>query len=183
MTAVDVVGLFDAHGHQRYGETVTQLQHALQCAAMARRNRADDELVMAALLHDVGHLFMASEDAETLHHGHRGASLLAPFVPPRVAWLIEYHVVAKRYLCTVDPRYMARLSTMSFHSLTLQGAALPIEQRLALETHRWFADAVRIRRWDDEAKSPDAVTPPLDDYRPLLERWLGPQAATRARVP
>lgn len=175
MTSLDVVALLEAHGARRYGESVTQLEHALQCAALARRNRADDEVVVAALLHDIGHLSGASADAETLHHGHQGARLLRPFVLQRVAWLVEYHVVAKRYLCTVDPRYAARLSPVSAQSLRLQGSVLPIEERLALETRPWFVDAVRIRRWDDEAKVA-AVVPPLDDYRSLLERWLGPQS-------
>jgi predicted HD phosphohydrolase len=155
---------------------VTQLEHALQCAALARRNRADDEVVLAALLHDVGHLTVSRADDQARHHGHHGAALLRPFVPQRVAWLVEYHVVAKRYLCTVDPRYAARLSPASARTLLLQGPVLPIEDRLALEIRPWFVDAVRIRRWDDEAKVPGAVVPALDEYRPLLERWLGPQS-------
>jgi gamma-butyrobetaine dioxygenase len=174
VTPVDVVALFEAHGARCDGEPVSQLEHALQCAALAVRDRADDELVVAALLHDIGHLFGAGADAETLHHGHHGARLLRPFVPERVAWLVEHHVVAKRYLCTVDPRYAARLSSTSAQSLLLQGAALPLEERLALETRPWFADALRIRRWDDEAKAPGATVPPLDEYRSVLERWLGP---------
>ena len=176
MTSLDVVALFEAHGGQAYGEAVTQLDHALQCAALARRNRADDEVVVATLLHDIGHLAVSLADDEVLHHGHHGANLLRPFVPERVAWLVEYHVVAKRYLCTVDPRYAARLSPVSARTLLLQGPVLPIEERLALETRPWFVDAVRIRRWDDEAKIPGAVVPPLEEYRPLLERWLGPQS-------
>lgn len=176
MTALDAVALFEAHGTRRSREPVTQLEHALQCAALARRHRADDEVVAAALLHDVGHLGVTVADAEGLHHGHHGAQLLRPFVPERIAWLVEHHVVAKRYLCTVDPRYAARLSAASAQSLLLQGPVLPIEERLALETRPWFVDAVRIRRWDDEAKIAGAVVPPLDDYRWLLERWLGPQS-------
>jgi predicted HD phosphohydrolase len=167
MTSLDVVALFEAHGGQSDDELVTQLEHALQCAALARRNRADDEVVLAALLHDVGHLTVSRADDQARHHGHHGADLLRPFVPQRVAWLVEYHVVAKRYLCTVDRRYAARLSPASARTLLLQGPVLPIEDRLALEIRPWF-DAVRIRRWDDEAKVPD--------YRPLLERWLGPQS-------
>jgi predicted HD phosphohydrolase len=182
VTPLDVIGLLAAHGHRRYGESVTQLEHALQCAALARRHRADDEMVVAALLHDIGHLATAAPDAETRHHGHHGGDLLRPFVPPRVSWLVEHHVVAKRYLWTVDPRYAARLSPMSLRSLELQGAALPLEGRLALETQPWFADALRVRRWDDEAKIPGAVVPPLDDYRSLLERWLGPQSPCRPGV-
>ena len=172
---MDVVALFAAHGARRYGETVTQLEHALQCAALARRERADDEVVLAALLHDVGHLVAHRLESSDTHHGHDGAELLRSSVPERVAWLVEHHVVAKRYLCTVDPRYMERLSPASIRSLAAQGAVLDLRQRLALEAEPWFADAVRIRRWDDEAKVVGALTPPLEAYRPLLERWLGPQ--------
>ena len=173
---MDVIALFEARGQRCGGEPVTQLQHALQSAALARRDRADDEVVLAAMLHDIGHLAGAPDDAEILHHGHHGARLLRPFVSRRVAWLVEHHVVAKRYLCTVDPRYAGRLSPASAESLVRQGAALPLDERLALEIQPWFADAVRIRRWDDEAKVPGAAVPPLDEYRALLERWLGPQS-------
>ena len=141
-----MIGLFAARGAERYGESVSQLEHALQCAALARRARADDEVVLAALLHDVGHL--------------------AARTP----------VVAKRYLCTIDPRYAERLSPASIRSLAVQGAALDLEEQLALETRPWFADAVRIRRWDDQAKVAGAFCPPLAAYRPLIERWLGPQS-------
>lgn len=173
---MDVVALFTAHGAGRYGEAVTQLEHALQCAALAQRERADDEVVLAALLHDIGHLVARTPDGPNGHHGHEGAELLRPWVPARVAWLVEHHVVAKRYLCTVNPSYAERLSPASVRSLAAQGAVLDLEQRLALETRPWFADAVRIRRWDDEAKVADALTPPLVAYRGLIERWLGPQS-------
>jgi predicted HD phosphohydrolase len=175
-TSLDVTTLFDAYGARAYGESVTQLAHALQCAALAREDGADDEVVLAALLHDVGQFTASAADRKTLHHGHHGANLLRPFVPERVAWLVEYHVVAKRYLCTVDRRYAARLSAVSARTLVLQGSMLPVEERLALESQPWFVDAVRIRRWDDDAKVPGAVVPGLDEYRPLLERWLGPQS-------
>jgi predicted HD phosphohydrolase len=152
---MDVVALFAAHGAARYGEDVTQLEHALQCAALARWARADDEVVLAALLHDLGHLVTRAPEVPGGHHGHEGAA---------------------RYLCTVDPRYATRLSPASAHSLAVQGAALDLEERLALETRPWFGDAVRIRRWDDEAKVAGAFTAPLAAYRPLIERWLGPQS-------
>ena len=173
---MDVVALFAARGQERYGESVTLLEHALQCAALARRERADDEVVLAALLHDVGHLVTEAPEAPDGHHGHEGAKLLRPWVPARLAWLVEHHVVAKRYLCTVNPRYARRLSDASVRSLAAQGAVLDLEQRLALETRPWFADALRIRRWDDEAKVPSTIPSPLVAYRPLIERWLGAQS-------
>ena len=178
----DLVGLFHTAGRRSYGDRVSQLQHALQCAAQACRARADDEVVVAALLHDVGHLRAADGMSEgpATHHGTAGAAFLREYVPPRVAWLVEHHVVAKRYLVAVDPGYAATLSPASQRSLVAQGAGLPFDQAFALETHAWFGDAVRLRRWDDGAKVTGAVAPPLIEYRSLLERWFGLQRWTSA---
>jgi gamma-butyrobetaine dioxygenase len=171
----DLVGLFAGPGQRAYGESVSQLEHALQCAALARQDRADDEVVIAALLHDVGHLVEHRREDAAHHHGAGGAALVAAFVPLRVAWLIEHHVVAKRYLCTVDPRYVERLSPASRASYAVQGARLGPEEQLGLETRPWFADAVRVRRWDDAAKRPGTPCPPLIDYAPMIECYFGPQ--------
>jgi len=173
--AYDVVGLFAASGQRAYGERLTQLHHALQCAALARRDRADDEVVMAALLHDVGHLTEDAAEAPQRHHGSAGAVLLQARVPPRVAWLIEHHVVAKRYLVTVDPRYAGLLSPASQRSLVMQGARLTFDEISLLEVHPWFGDVLRLRRWDDAAKQPEMDCEPLLEFRPLLERWFGAQ--------
>jgi len=160
---------------------VTQRDHALQCAALASRAGGDDELVLAALLHDLAHLAVPEgrETAER-HHGHRGAALVAPFVPARVAWIIEHHVVAKRYLCAVDPVYLERLSPASVHSLAVQGGPLHREEAMAVAAHPWFPDALNVRRWDEEAKDPQAKTPPLSAWVPVLERYFGPQTLRRA---
>ena len=181
---LDIVALFAGSGHHAYGERVTQLSHALQCAALAYRDRADDEVLIATLLHDVGHLVEDHPEIELpdRHHGGAGAALIRPFVPPRVAWLVEHHVVAKRYLCSVDPRYVEQLSPVSRRSYAVQGARLDLEEQLALETQPWFADAVRLRRWDDAGKLPDAIYPPLIEYRPLLERYFGPQSWGAGRL-
>jgi predicted HD phosphohydrolase len=175
---LDIVGLFAESGLRAYGERVTQLSHALQCAALAYRDRADDEVLVAALLHDVGHLVEDHSRAERpdRHHGGAGAAFIRPFVPVRIAWLVEHHVIAKRYLCSVDPRYVELLSPVSQRSYAEQGARLDLEEQLALETQPWFVDAVRVRRWDDAGKAPQAVYPPLVEYRPLLERYFGPQS-------
>jgi predicted HD phosphohydrolase len=175
---LDLVSLFWEAGQRAYGESVTQLQHALQCADLAHRDRADDEVVVAALLHDIGHLVQHEEDRQDHHHGNGGAGFVRPFVPARVAWLIEHHVIAKRYLCTVDVRYVDQLSPASRRSYAMQGARLQPEEQLRLETRPWFADAVRVRRWDDAAKVPGAACPPLIAYAPLLERYFGPQTWT-----
>lgn len=173
---LDLVSLFAEAGRRAYGESVTQLEHALQCAALARRDRGDDEVVVAALLHDIGHLVEAERDRPWRHHGGGGAALVRPFVAPRIAWLIEHHVIAKRYLCTIDPRYVEQLSPASRRSYADQGGRLGPDEQLGLETRAWFVDAVRLRRWDDAAKVPGAICPPLIEYAPLLEPRFGSQA-------
>jgi predicted HD phosphohydrolase len=171
----DLVGLFAESGLRAYGERVSQLDHALQCADRARRDRADDEVVLAALLHDVGHFLGADPEGPRRHHGSEGADLVRDFLPDRVAWLIEHHVVAKRYLCTVDARYVDGLSPASRRSYRALGARLDPDEQLALETRPWFADALRLRRWDDAAKVPGARCAPLVAYAPLLEAHFGSQ--------
>jgi gamma-butyrobetaine dioxygenase len=177
MLGLDVVRIFRESGPRRYGESVTQLAHALQSAEHARRDGAGDDLVLAALLHDIGHLTgPRGAESPAQHHGEGGAAIVRPFVPEHVAWVIEHHVAAKRYLCAVDRGYADRLSPASTRSLAAQGGALPEPERGRLEAHAWFADAVRVRRWDDLAKVQSAVTVPLDAYRALLERYFGPQS-------
>jgi gamma-butyrobetaine dioxygenase len=172
---LDLATLLLTQGARRYGDAVNQLAHALQCAAHARRDGADDDLVLAALLHDVGHLgekgLSARDETPVRHHGEQAARLLAPYVPERLARVVEHHVIAKRYLCGVDPAYTAGLSPTSVRSLAAQGGPLTAEECRAFERQRWFAEAVAVRRWDDLAKVPNAVVPPLDVYRPLLARY------------
>jgi alkaline phosphatase D len=191
-TGLSIHALFAAHGARAYGESVSQLAHALQCAALARAAGADDDLVLAALLHDVGHLAggdgVASEpgmgaagESPARHHGQHAARLIGPHVPERVAWVVEHHVPAKRYLCAVDADYVASLSPASVRSLEAQGGPFTQAECRAFERLRWFADAVAVRRWDDLAKDPAAVVPTLDAYEPLLARHFGrpPQGVSR----
>jgi predicted HD phosphohydrolase len=187
-SSLDVVALFLAHGRRRYGEGVTDLHHALQCAALARRQGADDELVLAALVHDIGRLLavVAAADgkprAESSHDHHAawGAAALRPFVPARTLAAVERHVAAKRYLCAVDPVYAAALSAASVRSLAAQGGPLSAEERARFDAEPWAEEALRVRRWDDSAKDPAAACAPLEDYRPLLVRYLGPQGEESA---
>ena len=182
MAGLDVTALLLTRGDAHYGEAVTQRDHALQCAALASRAGADDELVLAALLHDLAHLALPEgRDAPERHHGHEGATIVRPFVPARVAWLIEHHVVAKRYLCAVDPSYAARLSAASVDSLRAQGGPLGKTELTALEAHPWFEDALRLRRWDEEAKDRDARVAPLASWVLLLEQYFGPQTTSLTR--
>ena len=129
MDIVDqILELFEARGAAAYlGEPVSQMEHALQAAHLAVQDRASDELVAAALLHDIGHLLGLEDDRSERGidaiHEHRGCSWLAPHFPPEVTEPIRLHVRAKRYLCAVDAAYSELLSPASIGSLELQGGS------------------------------------------------------------
>jgi predicted HD phosphohydrolase len=177
---LNIAGLLVKRGVMRWDDlAVTALDHALQCAARARVARACEEVVLASLLHDVGHLISDAEESHLTHHGLWGARFLRPFVTAKVAWLVEHHVTAKRYLCTVDPLYAERLSLGSQRSWIRQGAALDPETWRAMEGQPWLADVLAMRCWDDAATVPGAPVPPLRAYRDLLEGCFGPQSWER----
>jgi phosphonate degradation associated HDIG domain protein len=177
-TVDEVLDLVDRYGGDRYDEQVSQLDHALQCAALARSEGAPDQLVAAALLHDVGHLLHLRDGgtgpaAEDLHHEAVGARWLAPLFGPEVVGPIALHVRAKRYLCAVEPGTVEQLSDGSRASLVRQGGPLTPGQVAAFEALDGAADAVRLRRWDDAGKVEDLAVAPLGGYRPMLERLAG----------
>jgi gamma-butyrobetaine dioxygenase len=175
----EVLDLLRSWGTHRYDEVVSQLDHALQCAALAHAAGAGDHLVAAALLHDVGHLLELRSGAtapglgtDDRHHEQRGARWLAPVFPPEVTAPIALHVAAKRYLCTVDRRYRAGLSEGSERSLVRQGGPMDAAEVERFERHPAHTDAVRLRRWDDSGKVEDLTVADLDSYRDLLVRAI-----------
>ena len=132
----EVLDLYETWGRERYDEEVTQLDHALQTAALARAAEASDALVAAALLHDVGHLLELRDDGARdgdvdvdLGHESRGARWLASIFPPAVTAPIALHVAAKRYRCAVDPEYHDGLSEGSARSLVRQGGPMSPDER------------------------------------------------------
>jgi phosphonate degradation associated HDIG domain protein len=168
-----IIRLYRTRGSAREGvRHITQEQHALQCAQLAEEAGADAALTAAALLHDLGHLLEpvnAQQSPCDLRHEMRGLPLLGGFFPPAVLAPIRLHVPAKRYLCAVDPGYWDRLSPWSKRNLALQGG--PMRQH---ETGRFLAQphaasAVALRRWDDQARSPDRRTPGWEHYRRVLQ--------------
>ena len=166
---------FAARGDLAYGsEAVTQRQHALQAATLALDEGAANALVVAALLHDIGHILETAElprdDAGDLDDAHedRAAAWLARHFGPPVADPVRLHVAAKRYLCTIDPGYADTLSPASHKSYLDQGGPMTAVERAAFEAEAHFEDAVRLRRWDDRAKDPACRTAPLDSFRGLL---------------
>lgn len=149
------------------GEAVSQLEHALQCAALAQAEGAGSELVTAALLHDLGHL---AEDVDDIMQPHErlGARLLREVFPPAVIEPIRLHVAAKRYLCAIDPLYWCALSDMSKRSLEWQGGAFSPSEAVEFIAQPYAEDAVRLRHWDDAAKVVGADTPPLDHFIAIM---------------
>lgn len=181
-TLDDIQALFDARGHEQYsGEPVTQLQHALQTAAQAEAEGADDELVTAALLHDLGHLVRDLGETPTLRgvddlHQFMAVPVLRGLFSERVLGAIQGHVDAKRYLCATRPDYHASLSADSQRSLVLQGGIFDAAQAEAFIARPGAADAVRLRLWDDLAKDADRQTPDLAHFLGRARRCARPAA-------
>ena len=148
-------------------ETVDELDHALQSAARALDDGADDELVLAAALHDIAHSPLFDE-AAAVRHDQTAREWLTPRFGERVGWLAGQHVAAKRYLAATDPGYGAALSPTSVASLRAQGGA---DVEPTLIAHAWWPDALRLRRYDDAAKDPNAgATVTIDGVLAVAER-------------
>jgi phosphonate degradation associated HDIG domain protein len=167
--------LVEAGAHRYGGEPVSQLEHALQCAQRAEAENARDELVIAALLHDLGHLLHtlgdeAAQQGVDDKHEVRALHLLRRAFGDAVLEPIRLHVDAKRYLCRADPAYHDALSPASKLSLRLQGGVFTAAQAQRFITQPFGRDAARLRTWDDRAKTPGAVTPPLTHYAQRMAR-------------
>ena len=172
----EVLALYERYGGRHYDEALSQLAHAEQTAALARASGAREEVVLAALLHDVGHLLeMAGAEGardRSVDHRHEsvGAAWLASLYGPGVTAPIALHVRAKRYLCAVEPEYRDGLSAGSVASLERQGGPLTSDEATAFEANPGWEGAVALRRWDDEAKVLDLEVAPIESYRALLQQ-------------
>jgi gamma-butyrobetaine dioxygenase len=179
MTAADAVAaitaLFASEGARAYlGEPVSQAAHMLQAAALAEQDHAARALVAAALLHDVGHFAGAlnghdlMRGGSAIRHEENGAAWLAQWFGEEVTEPVRLHVAAKPYLCAVEPGYRAQLSTASVYTLRVQGGPMRQEEIIAFEANPHAGTACQVRRWDDQAKDPDAAAPPFEHFAPLL---------------
>ena len=159
------------------GEPISQLEHALQAAHLARTAGATDSVILAALFHDVGHLIDAAapqmDGLGTLNHEKIGATwLLNHGVSKAVADLVESHVAAKRYLCSRNPSYYDRLSSASKGTLAFQGGPMTETEKNAFEQRVDFKDSLALRAWDERAKDPNAQVPSLQSYITMLKKNL-----------
>jgi len=171
----EIIKMFECRGNAAYyGEPVSQTEHALQAAFQAEKDGAPDSLVLAALLHDIGHLLhgLAENVAEQgidARHEEVSAAWLSEYFGPDITEPVKLHVAAKRYLCAVDLDYLNELSPASFQSLELQGGPFSDKEAEAFVRLPSFRAAILLRRWDDRAKVPGLKVPPLEYYRARLE--------------
>ncbi len=173
-----ILELFTTRGAREYmGEAVSMSQHMEQSAACAVADGAPDSLVIAALLHDIGH-FVGEHPIDALENGidnrHEevGADYLQDYFSPAVTEPIRLHVAAKRYLCATDADYLARLSPASVDSLAVQGGPMSATEIEAFESSPYHRDAVRLRLYDDDGKVRGLTIEPARAYRARLEAQL-----------
>lgn len=178
LSAAELAELLQSVAGRPYlAEPVDQLTHALQAAAQARLAAVDDELVLAAALHDIGRAAPVRRDHPGLPHERAGAAFARHRLTERIAWLIEQHVPAKRYLVATDPAYRTRLTPTSQATLARQGGPMSHQEAASFREHLWSADAVRLRRWDDDAKDPQRAGMPIADVLDVFSRWAAAQAS------
>jgi predicted HD phosphohydrolase len=150
-------GFFDGE------EGVDELDHALQCATNALSGGAGPELIAAAFLHDVGRAPAIQASYPSTPHERAGALWLQPRASDKVAWLVEAHVPAKVFLVSADPAYFEALSPASVSSLAHQSQRVDEADLAPWASHRWWPEALQLRRWDDAAKVPGATTASVDE--------------------
>ena len=178
----DLLAVYRERGHRQYGEAVTELQHALQCATFARAAGEAPVVVAASLVHDYGHLCHdlgedIADQGVDARHENIGANLLRGLFVEEIVTAARLHVAAKRYLCWKEPRYYDGLSEASRQSLHLQGGPMTDEDAREFESEPFYDTAVRVRRYDDMGKVADMKTPDLESFRPLLTHFLRPAAS------
>ena len=179
--ADQVLDFLSTAGEMEYhGEQVSQLEHALQAARLACEDDGSEEEVTAALLHDIGHIWPVEGRQATgvgvVAHDAIGAQVLTSLgFSYDVADIVGGHVAAKRYLVATDATYAAQLSGVSVESLRLQGGPMSPEEVLVFTQSANWQSKVRVRIWDDRAKTPGAEVPDLESYRELLTAHLSRQ--------
>jgi len=170
-----LMDLLAATDRESYGERVSMLDHTLQSAALARAAGEGDEMVLACLLHDLGHVLGDAGDWGLPGHADVGARALQAHLAPAIVEPIRLHVTAKRYRVAVEPAYADRLSLASQMSLAEQGGPLPPAEADAFGRLPFSAEAVRLREYDDDGKVEGLQIAPLDAYRPLLAAAIAPR--------
>ena len=176
---VDFIGsIFDRRGDEEYlGEPVTMGQHMLQGATLAEEAGQPDQIIVAALLHDIGHFTsefgtFTMEDTEDRFHEDAGAQVLEKFFPKVISDCCRFHVAAKRYLCATDPEYFSKLSEASLHSLSLQGGPMSSDEISKFEENPNLEKIITVRHLDDAGKDPNLETPDFWHFAPKVQSMV-----------
>lgn len=187
-TIVGFLGsIFERRGGEEYlGEPVTMAEHMLQGAHFAEQAGEAEAIIVAALLHDIGHFTsefgtFSMNDVEDRHHEEAGAAVLERFFPSLVTDCVRHHVAAKRYLCAARPAYFEQLSEASVHSLNLQGGPMSAEEVAEFETNPNCESIVRVRYYDDMGKQAGLATKSFSDYAPMVQRIVDAHCGAAAR--
>ena len=171
-----IADIFERRGGEEYlGEPVTMAEHMLQGAHFAEKAGEREEIIVAALLHDIGHFTsefgtFSMDDTEDRFHEEAGAQVLERFFPSIVTDCVRHHVAAKRYLCATRPEYFRRLSEASVHSLKLQGGPMSADEVMAFERNPNLKDIVKVRHYGEAGKEPDLAIRPFSHYAPMVHR-------------
>lgn len=178
--ADEILSLYKQYGDEDYiGEPVSQIEHMCQCAQLAEKEKYDDEVILAAFFHDIGHLcehimqvdYM--DEYGIVDHEKIGAEYLSKKgFSKKITSLIASHVAAKRYLTFAYPSYYARLSEASKKTLTFQGGRMSEPEAKAFEKEEWFPVYITLRGWDEKAKEENTPLPDLDHYRTMMIHHL-----------
>ena len=179
----EILSLYEKFGNEDYiGEPVSQIEHMCQCAQLAEASGADEELILAAFFHDIGHLCEFAFPEKKLQHmdgvgivDHEklGATyLLSKGFSEKIANLVQSHVQAKRYLTFKYPEYLEKLSKASVKTLAFQGGVMTKEEAEAFESDPLHELYIQLRRWDEEAKEVAKPLPPLDHYKAMMMAQL-----------
>lgn len=172
-TAQVVMELLESMTEHSYGESLDMLSHSVQAADLAQAAGADEALVCAALLHDIGHLLGEAGAWGLPSHADVGASWLQAATPAEVHRPIALHVDAKRHLVAIDSTYAAELSEASTVTLRQQGGPFGAEESAVFLDDPFAEASIELRRWDDLAKEPGRAVTNLAEYRPLVEAFVG----------
>jgi phosphonate degradation associated HDIG domain protein len=176
----EIFSLYEQHGGAEYaGEKITQLEHMVQAAQLAEEQGYDEEVILAAFLHDIGHIAVAAEGDKGMDgfgvrdHEEIGAEFLKEKgFSRKIVRLVESHVEAKRYLTYKDPAYYGQLSEASKKTLEYQGGPMDESEAAAFEQYPLFDLIIKMRKWDEEAKIEHKPLPDLMHYRQMVSHHL-----------
>lgn len=179
----EIISLYKKFGNEDYiGEPVSQIEHMCQCAQLAEAAGADEEVILAAFFHDIGHLCEYAFPERKLQHmdgvgivDHEKLGytyLISKGFSKKIALLVQSHVQAKRYLTFKYPEYFEQLSEASIKTLAFQGGVMTMAEATIFESDPLCEMYVQLRRWDEQAKETSKPLPPLNNYKKMMLKHL-----------